>query len=438
MSKSRWTVAKAFVCISFILLLFQSPLSRSELPAPLLSFFGFYDELVAGVFFVALTVRAVKKGIPREYFKDVALFLLFLGVGFVGTALNNIQPMSAVFEDVVACSKFVVALYGAKVLLDRHDALEVLASLERLSYLLIAILFSLTVFDLALPNTLFQAGYDDSLGLRCVRLFYYHPAVLAQVAVILLAVISANPSKRNTGYRVMALAILAATGTGKAFGFVFLYLFICGYGRMKSRTAKAAVALCAILCVMLVGCDSLGEYYGNEASARYTLTSDSLDIARENAPIGLGFATFGSAAAASHYSPIYVGLGYLGHYGLGYVNSTFLTDTFWPALFGEFGYLGTLSFIGFMLFLIKRCLFLFSINRNAGIASLSIIGWELMTVRAEWFEMLFISAGRRADIGIISFTDSPPGTNPVRIVPEPCLGSLCGSPEESQYLSRRW
>ena len=381
MSETRWNAPKAFVCINFVVLLFQSPLSRSSLPAPLPAFFGWYDELTAGALFIALIVYAAKRGIPKEYLKDVALFLLFLGIGFVGTALNDIQPLPAVFEDVVSCSKFVMALYGVRVLFRSTGAEEVLKSLERISYALIAILFALTIIDEIFPNKLFESGGGGS-GLHAVQLFYYHPSVLAQASAMLLAVISIRPSKRNYGYRAMALAILLATLTSKALGFVFLYLFVCGYGKMKSGPAKAAIALCAILCVAFVASSTLDEYYGNEASARYTLTVDSIEIANENAPIGLGFATFGSAAAASHYSPVYIGLGYLAHYGLGYASTSYLTDTFWPALFAEFGYLGTLAYAGIILLILKRCVSLFATDRNSGVGALSIMGYLLISSSA--------------------------------------------------------
>lgn len=381
MNKTKWSVVKAFVCISFVLLLFQSPLSRSLLPTPLPAFFGLYDELVAGVFFVALVVYVVRRGIPKEYFKDVALFTFFLGVGFLGTILNNIQPLPAVFEDVVSCSKFVMAFYGVRILVRGTDAEEVMRNLERICYVLIVALFVLTIIDEMLPNLLFESGASGS-GLHAVQLFYYHPSVLAQVSAILLAVISIRPSRRNYGYRAMALAVLLATLTSKALGFVFLYLFICGYGKTKSGLAKAIITLCAVLCVIFVASSTLDEYYGNELSARYTLTMDSIEIANENAPIGLGFAAFGSAAAVSYYSPVYIGLGYMARYGLGYGSTSYLTDTFWPVLFGEFGYFGTLAFAGIIFLILKRCVSLFRIDKDAGVGGLSIMGYLLISSTA--------------------------------------------------------
>lgn len=62
--------------------------------------------------------------------------------------------------------------------------------------------------------------------------------------------------------------------------------------------------------------------------------------------------------------------------------------------------------------------------------------WELMTMVAEWFEILFVSTGRRSDFSNTSFTDLLPGTNPVRIVPGPCSKSPCGAPEESRAGDR--
>jgi hypothetical protein len=85
-------------------------------------------------------------------------------------------------------------------------------------------------------------------------------------------------------------------------------------------------------------------------NARTRMTVDSITLAFQHFPLGVGFGRFGSAIAREVYSPEYVRLGYDSVYGLGSPGNThnhgrFLTDTQWPAIFGETGVLGTICFV---------------------------------------------------------------------------------------------
>ena len=368
---------KNVISIFFLLLLFQSPLSRLNLPAYVSIGIGYCDELIASLFLLILLFNILSRGIHKLYVKELFLFALFLSIGLIGTIINHLQPPPAVIEDIVSCSKFLAVLYGTTLLLESDTAEKILNNLGKISRALTIVLFVLVVIDELAPGILF-IGSTDVLGLHAVQLFYYHPAVLAQVSALLLGVITATPRKYNWLYILFLLTIMVTTLTSKAFGFVFLYIFFYGLGKAKSWISRLVIISCAFICIALVSSDAIVAYYGNEQSARYTLMADSLQIAKENMPIGLGFGTFASAAAASYYSPIYVQLGYLSHYGLGYVSTSYLTDTFWPVLFGEFGYLGTCVFVIIIILIIARCLSLLRKSSSLGVCSLSIMGYLLI------------------------------------------------------------
>jgi hypothetical protein len=81
-------------------------------------------------------------------------------------------------------------------------------------------------------------------------------------------------------------------------------------------------------------------------AARTVLTVDSFDVAADHFPAGAGFGRFGSAIAATTYSPEYLKRGYQDVWGLGRTaeQGRFLTDTEWPAVIGESGFLGAIAF----------------------------------------------------------------------------------------------
>ena len=86
-------------------------------------------------------------------------------------------------------------------------------------------------------------------------------------------------------------------------------------------------------------------------NARTRMTIDSVTLALQHFPLGVGFGRFGSAIAKDHYSIEYLRLGYDNIRGLASPNNLhnhgrWLTDTQWPAILGEAGLVGALLFIG--------------------------------------------------------------------------------------------
>ena len=377
------TIIKKFIVFSFLLLLFQSPLTRCGLPSFFTMLINSYDEMVALLCAVIMIFYLVKVGIPKGYGKELVLFFLFVLIGIMSTLVNGMQPFQAVIEDVINCSKFVVTYLGLEFIHKKYDSQDILELLQNISKWLVYFFFALTVIDILFPQLLFS-NTSFRYGIHAVHLFYYHPAVLAQVMVLLISVLSFETSKEKNivALKVMCLIVLATTLRGKAFGFIFFYLFLWGYEKLKIGKAKIILVLLAIFTIGFVVSDNIDKYYRNETSARATLTADGWHIANERFPLGLGFGTFASAPAAKYYSPVYNKLGYLSRYGMGYINTNYLTDSFWPILLGQFGYIGTLLYGGIIVALTRRCAKLSKRNKNAAIAELSLVGYLLISSMA--------------------------------------------------------
>lgn len=383
MKLSSRKALNTFIIFSFLLLIFQSPLARCKLPFFITTLVNSYDEIVAFLCAVFLFFHVVKVGLPKQYIKEFGLFLIFIVVGFISTVLNGLQPFNAVIEDVVNCSKFVLTYLGLSFIYKSYDSKKILMTIQKISTCLVYLLFGLTVLDIVFPHLLFT-NTSFRYGVHAVHLFYYHPAVLAQVMVLLISVLSFEPQKVKNivALKIMCLMILAATLRSKAFGFICFYLFLWGYEKLNHKKTRIVLAFLMIAAVGFVSTGNISRYYGNGNSARATLTADSLNIANENIPIGLGFGMFASASAAKYYSPVYKKLGYSIRYGMGYVNTNYLTDSFWPVLLGQFGYLGTLLYIGIIITVTLRCIRIAQKDKNAAIAELSLIGYLLISSTA--------------------------------------------------------
>ncbi len=97
--------------------------------------------------------------------------------------------------------------------------------------------------------------------------------------------------------------------------------------------------------------DLLSSYASlTSKEARTVLTLGGIHLAISDFPWGAGFGRFASRAAAVNYSPEYFRLGINRTYGLGpgAGEGAFLTDTSWPALLGETGFVGTAAFVALL------------------------------------------------------------------------------------------
>ena len=131
-----------------------------------------------------------------------------------------------------------------------------------------------------------------------------------------------------------------------------------GTALVRLRTSRAATVLIgAIACpiVLVLAWNQLGgiaavtinDYVTeHDRAARSVLTLGAFSVAGEHFPLGAGFSRYGSFLAGKYYSPEYLARGFQAIYGLGTEagRGDFLTDTQWPAVIGEAGYLGGACF----------------------------------------------------------------------------------------------
>lgn len=94
----------------------------------------------------------------------------------------------------------------------------------------------------------------------------------------------------------------------------------------------------------------------NNTTARFLLQQGSTHLAQAYNPIGVGFGEFASEGAKNYYSQWYYFLNLDKVWGLTPDDPAFATDTWWPAILGETGYLG-FGLYSIMLFLIMKKLY---------------------------------------------------------------------------------
>ena len=89
-------------------------------------------------------------------------------------------------------------------------------------------------------------------------------------------------------------------------------------------------------------------------SARMSLNSNAIQIFKDYFPIGVGFGKFGSWYARIKYSEHYYNYKMTHIYGLSPSMPFFATDTYWPSIIGETGFIGTGIFISIIIYIFKK------------------------------------------------------------------------------------
>ena len=333
--------------VFLLAILLVAPMLEDAVP-----FFSYIDELAA---IVLVTWGILKK--EKIQFSRIELFGVFaivalLAIGLISNFANGYQPNGfAIVVDAFTCFKLFAAYYGALQVV--HGELRVLSIATALSKLFILIASVSYLFHL---SGIFPMGSDRHImGIACYQFTFGYPTELAAYCVGVSALLMID-SRKNRTWIILDILLMISTMRAKAVGIAFVVAFFL----LRSLFTKCDEGPSALLYLLLgvgvlcLGADQIQFYFGDTTSARYLLYSTSFQIALSTFPLGAGFATFASNMSGVFYSPLYYQYGLSTVWGLSPSYYAFTGDAFWPALFGQFG------FIGFALFVGLICSFLYS------------------------------------------------------------------------------
>lgn len=397
----RWLI---FLFMS--LMVFQNPLEDK------ISYFSYVDELIAagGVLLGIYNVFVIERCIITEKQLRIGIPLcIFVCVGLLGNFMYQYQPIKCVIVDLYTNLKFFFAITGGYFLFqyvkDENIEKDILWSAKCL------VIFLFIVFLADRVCNFYPAEIRH--GIKSVTLFYEHPTYLAAVMAFFLVVFTVFFNRKNSIYIVLTLIMMMFTLRSKAIAGAVLYIILLMlFIVWKVKVKLWHVLMLGILCVFFAWPQL--SYYFIElggTSARSVMLLTSFLIMKNNFPIGTGFGTYGSAEAAKNYSPVYMKYGFNGNFELRnikdvdnsirlinkhewmtqklieepeflYANS-FLSDQFWPIIFGQTGFIGTLAFLIVMFWLVRYCMEIKKINIYAYVGGLYAISYLIIASVAE-------------------------------------------------------
>lgn len=195
-------------------------------------------------------------------------------------------------------------------------------------------------------------------GMRSTQLFYDHPTVFAANCSFMLAILTVihdNLSlKKRITYEIWLSLLMCSTLRSKMFGCVLLFWIIDYFVFLRKKRFQLRTLFLFVPLVVAIGWEQVEYYFLSsiqEGSARYQLLAKSFMIANDHFPLGSGFGTFASHYSSVVYSPLYGIYEIANIWGLQKGNAAFVSDSYWPMVLAQFGWIGLIAMVVALFFL---------------------------------------------------------------------------------------
>lgn len=329
--------------------------------------FGFLAEAMTVLFLTYIILYLLQAKTLPHFMRKMGLHIfLLIVVGLVGNICSGVErPQLAIVLDILYLVKVFICFNGAYLLFcnskDKVNTIETLAFIARI------IIF--VAFVCMLVGFVTDIGMTDDVryGIPSFKFIFDSSAWLSQYWILIVIILTAERQfvrkTKNNIFLAMAFVIWAMTLRSRAFAIMAIYfvlwmLMIRGnkVQDLKKHIFKFRNIVLIILLVVVIAYDQIDNYFtGGKVTARFLLLETGFKILKNQFPIGTGLATFGTEMARRYYSPIYYNYGLNSFWALREGGSE-LTDCYWPAIFGEFGVIGTILVLCIIWKMIKECI----------------------------------------------------------------------------------
>ena len=302
----------------------------------------------------------------RELGKGELVNWIFLAALVVIGALGNLfhpglqDAKVAIVKDVVALCKF-PAIF---LMLERRSTCaekqeKIIADIARLSRWIVAV----TPFLLLLGWFVDLGFYTDDIRIlpSCTFIFT-NPTFFISSYVMIAAALMAESIKKNRFYLLLDCLIIFMAQRSKGYIFIaFVLLFVIlgekwvskvltmifGTGTEKLKIGRLLLAAAAFgIVIFVVGRSRIERFLAlGMASVRVAMHVMGVKIMMDFFPLGSGFGTYGSYLSGEYYSNLYAMYGMDRIWGMTKDHYPFISDVFWPCIYGQFGIFGLLIYV---------------------------------------------------------------------------------------------
>lgn len=327
--------------------------------------FAYVDEFTTFLFLcLALLYLGVNKKAVFFVFEGKML-LLYFGMcilGFSAIMLFKRQDLTYSVFDAIVFSKFLVMYYACRIFFINFNFLKLHVLFRYAAILAVFVVLALVIlnkFTHVFPQP------DMRFGFLSEELLFGHPSRLAFFSIFTFCIMLPfyKPNLRYNLLFAIIFAIGAVSLRLKCIGFIVIAIIALRYYkkdiRINFRRPRVLfIGLVVLLLMGTIGYQQFFFYYSVDALtsgfARAVLLHNAFVLAFDYFPFGAGFGTFASHYSGVNYSLAYLDLGISGVYGMTPDNPSFISDTFWPMILGQFGFIGLVFFLGIIFFLMKK------------------------------------------------------------------------------------
>ena len=203
---------------------------------------------------------------------------------------------------------------------------------------------------------------DDIRILPSCTFIFTTPTFFISSYVMIAAVLIAESINKNRAYLLLDCLLIFLAQRSKGYIFIaFLVIILIlgekwitkilniflGSDKEKVKPLRVIVALIVLgLMFYVVGKPRLERFLAlGLASARVALHVVGIRVLADYFPLGSGFGTFGSYLSGEYYSNIYALYGIDRVWGMSKDFYSFISDVFWPYIYGQFGLFGLLIYL---------------------------------------------------------------------------------------------
>lgn len=333
---------------------------------------NYWDELVTFAVFCWGAYSFRKNPGMSKYEKSNWFFLILLVV--IGALGNVFHPglqtsMVACVKDVIALCKFpAIFLILERGTMSQEKREELIPSLAKISRWILLITLAAVVVG-RFVDLGFYTG--EVRILPTFEFVFTHPTFFVSAYVMLAAVLIAESLDKNRLFLLLDCFLIFMAQRTKGYIFiVFLVLFVLlgekwltkiltavfGSEKEKIRPGRLLLAMAVVGVLIVVAGWSRIDYFINlgMTTTRGVMHVVGLKILVDFFPLGSGLGTFGSHLSGRYYSNIYDLYEISNTYGMTRQEYKFISDLFWPYIYGQFGVFGTLIYLKLLISIFFR------------------------------------------------------------------------------------
>ena len=311
---------------AFFIILVLSDLFSKIMP----SFMGYADELFC-LFLLAKILLKKKIDIKRIQY-IVALGLLGIFGNFMYGLVADVNVV--IYDAFIFLKPYIFLLYSLDFGNKQNKTIKYYSDLSKV---MICVLFMFSIISLVA-----SIGMTTDKG--TFRFLSSFDGTVACWTIVFLSIIWNEKNKFSFWYYGLACVIIMRTGSGLGGLCIVGALLIYIFGERKRRFKGYYLIFIVPVCLFIAR-GEIQSYLLDANAPRALLYIYALITASHYFPLGSGFGSYGSAMAASHYSPLYIKYGFNMRWGMSVDYHPFLMDSYYPQIIAQFGFIGTLLFI---------------------------------------------------------------------------------------------